>query len=131
MYLYRAVDKQGKTVGSYLSRTRDVTAAKAFFRKALKRPRRAKSHYPRWLRAQPCALRRSNARRVLSGVELVFIKAQFGLLESFGTDPFQVWYNVRAASGMHLSATDSFRPFVAGKLGNRLRRTVDRKQSRF
>ena len=37
MYLYRAVDKQGKTVESYLSRTRDVAAAKAFFRKALKR----------------------------------------------------------------------------------------------
>ena len=37
MYLYRSVDKQGKTVESYLSRTRDVTAAKAFFRKALKR----------------------------------------------------------------------------------------------
>ena len=37
MYLYRAVDKQSKTVESYLSRTRDVTAAKAFFRKALKR----------------------------------------------------------------------------------------------
>jgi putative transposase len=37
MYLYRAVDKQGKTVESYLSRTRDITAAKAFFRKALKR----------------------------------------------------------------------------------------------
>ena len=36
MYLYRAVDKHGKTVESYLSRTRDVTAAKAFFRKALK-----------------------------------------------------------------------------------------------
>jgi transposase-like protein len=29
MYLYRAVGKQGKTVESYLSRTRDVTAAKA------------------------------------------------------------------------------------------------------
>jgi transposase-like protein len=37
VYLYRSVDKQGKTVESYLSRTRDVTAAKAFFRKALKR----------------------------------------------------------------------------------------------
>jgi len=32
MYLYRAVDKQGKTVESYLSRSRDITAAKAFFR---------------------------------------------------------------------------------------------------
>ena len=37
VYLYRSVDKRGKTVESYLSRTRDVTAAKAFFRKALKR----------------------------------------------------------------------------------------------
>jgi transposase-like protein len=36
MYLYRAVDQRGKTVESYLSRTRDVAAAKAFFRKALK-----------------------------------------------------------------------------------------------
>jgi putative transposase len=37
MYLYRAVDQRGKTVESYLSRRRDVAAAKAFFRKALKR----------------------------------------------------------------------------------------------
>jgi transposase-like protein len=37
VYLYRAVDKQGKTVESYLSRTRDITAAKAFFRKAFRR----------------------------------------------------------------------------------------------
>ena len=37
MYLYRAVDQHGKTVESYLSRRRDVGAAKAFFRKALKR----------------------------------------------------------------------------------------------
>ena len=36
IYLYRAVDQNGKTVESYLSRKRDVTAAKAFFRKALK-----------------------------------------------------------------------------------------------
>ena len=37
MYLYRAVDEGGKTVESHLSRTRDITAAKAYFRKALKR----------------------------------------------------------------------------------------------
>src|SRR5262245_41825189 len=36
MYLSRAVDEFGRTVESHLSRTRDVTAAKAFFRKALK-----------------------------------------------------------------------------------------------
>jgi hypothetical protein len=39
-----------------------------------------------------------NARRILAGVELVhkIIKGQFGLPESFGTDPFHVWYNVLA-----------------------------------
>ena len=37
VYLLPRVDKQGKTVESYLSRTRDVTAAKAFFRKAFRR----------------------------------------------------------------------------------------------
>jgi transposase-like protein len=36
MYLYRAVDKGGKTVDFYLNRRRDVSAAKAFLRKAMK-----------------------------------------------------------------------------------------------
>ena len=35
MYLYRAVDKAGKTVDFYLSRNRDVNAGKAFLRKAM------------------------------------------------------------------------------------------------
>lgn len=34
-YLYRAVDKQGRTVDFLLSKTRSIAAAKAFFRKAL------------------------------------------------------------------------------------------------
>ena len=36
MYLYRAVDKAGKTVDFYRSRKRNVNAAKAFLRKAMK-----------------------------------------------------------------------------------------------
>jgi transposase-like protein len=36
VYLYRAVDKAGKTVDFLLSRQRDINAAKAFLRKAIK-----------------------------------------------------------------------------------------------
>jgi putative transposase len=36
VYLYRAVDKAGKTMDFYLSHRRDVNAAKVFLRKAMK-----------------------------------------------------------------------------------------------
>ena len=39
MYLYRAVDKGGQTVDFYLSHRRDVAAAKAFLRKAMREQR--------------------------------------------------------------------------------------------
>ena len=42
MYLYRAVDKSGQTVDFYVSRQRDVAAAKAFLRKAMREPRTPK-----------------------------------------------------------------------------------------
>ena len=39
VYLYRAVDKAGQTVDFFLSRNRDVTAAKTFLRNAMKNQR--------------------------------------------------------------------------------------------
>ncbi len=39
LYLYRAVDKSGKTVEFYLSQKRDVNAATAFLRRAMKSQR--------------------------------------------------------------------------------------------
>ncbi|ANS52211.1 hypothetical protein BT246_69200 (plasmid) [Bacillus thuringiensis] len=35
MYLYRAIDSEGNTIGFYLSRKRDTKAAKRFLKKAL------------------------------------------------------------------------------------------------
>jgi transposase-like protein len=49
MYLYRAVDKQGRTIASYLSRTRDRKAAQIFFRQALKRHGATVQHHAGWL----------------------------------------------------------------------------------
>jgi transposase-like protein len=39
LYLYRAVDKAGKSVDFYVSRNRDVATAKAFLRKAMRHQR--------------------------------------------------------------------------------------------
>ena len=39
VYRYRAVDQAGKSVDFYWSRKRDVVAAKAFLRKAMRQPR--------------------------------------------------------------------------------------------
>jgi transposase-like protein len=39
LYLYRAVDQAGKSVDFYVSRNRDVAAAKAFLRKAMRHQR--------------------------------------------------------------------------------------------
>ena len=62
MFLYRAVDERGKTVESHLSLTRDVTAAKAFFRKALKRHGEPRSITIDGLRPTRAALNRMGMR---------------------------------------------------------------------
>ena len=67
MYLYRAVDGQGNTVEFFLSRTRGIAAAKAFFRKALKHHREPHSITLDGHRPSHSALRRMGNER---GVQL-------------------------------------------------------------
>ena len=62
MFLYRAVDQRGRTVESYLSRTRDVAAAKAFFRKALKHQGEPRSITLDAFKPSHAALRRMGCR---------------------------------------------------------------------
>jgi transposase-like protein len=75
MYLYRAVDKQGRTIASYLSRTRDRTAAQIFFRQALKRHGQPRSITLDGFEPSHCALRRMGMR---------------GELNFFGPDPVKI-----------------------------------------
>ena len=70
MYLYHAVDERGRTVDSHLSRTRDIAAARAFFRKALKQHGQPRTITLDGFEPSPAALRAnlSQRRRAGSGV---------------------------------------------------------------
>ncbi len=62
MFLYRAVDEKGRTVASYLSQTRDQTAARLFFRQALERHGEPRSITLDGFEPSHCALRRMGIR---------------------------------------------------------------------
>jgi transposase-like protein len=66
VYLYRAVDRAGNTVDFRLSPRRDVAAAKAFFRKAIK----GQGSGPRTVTLDGCAASRRAVREMKSDGEL-------------------------------------------------------------
>jgi transposase-like protein len=66
MYLYRAVDERGCTVESHLSRTRDMAAARAFFRKALRQHGQPRTITLDGFEPSHAALRRMGMRNELN-----------------------------------------------------------------
>jgi len=62
VYLYRAVDERGKTVASFLSRSRDLPDARIFFRRALKRHGQPRSITLDGFEPSHAALRRMGMR---------------------------------------------------------------------
>jgi transposase-like protein len=70
VYLYRAVDKAGQTVDFFLSRNRDVNAAKSFLRSAMKNTRIPTKITLDAYAASHRAVRRCKEAVTISGIEL-------------------------------------------------------------
>jgi transposase-like protein len=74
-YLYRAVDRAGRTVDFRLSAKRDVTAAKAFFLQSDQEPAAPADNHFGWLRCvSPCRARAEGRRPAASGYEAALIE---------------------------------------------------------
>jgi transposase-like protein len=74
-YLYRAVDKAGQTIDFRLSGTRDIAAAKAFFKKAI----RHKGRFPHTITLDGYAASHRAVREMRTDGLLTFEPARFDM----------------------------------------------------
>jgi transposase-like protein len=114
MFLYRAVDKQGRTVGSYLSRTRDQAAARIFFRQAFKRHGEPRSITLDGFEPSHCALRRMGMRNEFNffGVDPLKIRSSKYLNNMVEQDHRRIKFRVSAMLGF--KSFENARTVLAG-----------------
>jgi len=136
VYLYRAVDKQGLTVDFYLSRNRDVEAAKQFLRKAVKNQRvptkitldaYAASH--RAVREMqedgelPCRVKVRSSQYLNNLVEQDHRRVKQRIRAMVGLKSFEA--AVVTIRGIELAEKIRKRQFKTGKLGGRTARVPE------
>lgn len=129
-YLYRAVDKAGRTVDFRLSERRDVAAAKAFFRNAMKRNRTPRvitlDAYAASHRAiadlktegrMPKRVRVRSSKYLNNGIEQDHRRVKQRIRPMLGFKRFHT--AVVTISGIELAAKIRKRQFKVGKLQGR------------
>ena len=130
VYLYRAVDKAGRTVDFLLSRNRDVNAAKTFLRNAMKNRRK-----PTKITLDAYAASHRAVREMKAGGELperVWVRSSQYLNNLIEQDHRRVKQRIRpmlgfkrfdnaaiTISGIELAEKIKKRQFKTGKFGNR------------
>ena len=131
VYLYRAVDKAGRTVDFFLSRNRDVNAAKAFLRKAMNHRRKPTKITPDAYAASHRAVREMKAAGELS--QALQVRSSQYLNNLIEQDHRRVKQRIRPMlgfkrfanvainlSGIELAEKIKKRQFKTGKLGIRI-----------
>jgi transposase-like protein len=131
VYLYRAVDKAGRTVDFFLGRNRDVTAAKTFLRKAMKNIRPPTKITLDGYAASHRAVREMKAAGELS--QAVQVRSSQYLNNLVEQDHRRVKQRIRpmlgfkrfdnaaiTISGIELAGKIKKRQFKTGKLGIRI-----------
>lgn len=132
MFLYRAVDAQGRTVASYLSRTRDPKAARLFFRQALRRHGQPRSITLDGFEPSHWALRRREIRNELTRLGPHPVKIRSSKYLNTGVDQDHRRLKFRVAAMRSFQSFPNARQVLAGiELIQKLKKGQDGVPYRF